>query len=106
MDDKEIVSAVQAALVDRVGQDRFDLWLGATRMRVRGDLLIIAVARQFAQNWLRRNLRREIEAAAAAACARPMSLEFRIDASLGAAKAANSAAGESSRAAAGSPPTA
>ncbi len=87
MDDKEIVSAVRAALVDRVGQDRFDLWFGATRMRIRGDVLTVTVGSQFAQDWLRRSFRADIEAAAQTACGRPMSLEFRIDAALGQSKA-------------------
>ncbi len=87
MDDKEIVSAVRAALVDRVGQDRFDLWFGSTRMRVRGDMLTISVASLFAQNWLRRSFRVEIEEAAATACGRSMSLEFRIDAAMTPGKA-------------------
>jgi chromosomal replication initiation ATPase DnaA len=60
-DDKEIVSAVRDALVDRVGRERFGLWFGAgTRLSYDGRALRIAAPNRFFLEWIRGNFRRYI----------------------------------------------
>jgi chromosomal replication initiator protein len=83
MDDKEVVSAVLANLVDRVGQDRFELWFGAqVRFTIGSATATIAVPNRFYQDWLRRNFRRDVEAACHEVLGRVLTVEFRIDSSL------------------------
>ena len=83
MDDKEIVSAIHAALADKVGQERFDLWLGAAaRLSVRGETLLVELASRFAQDWVRSHFRREIEAACAQTLGKPLAVEFAVDPTL------------------------
>ena len=83
MDDKEIVAALRESLADKVGRDRFDLWLGdQSRLTVRGDALLIELPSRFVQDWVRCNFRREIETAGAEILRRPVAIEFRIDAGL------------------------
>ena len=80
MDDKEIVAALRANLVGRLGQERFDLWLGShARLTLRGDTLLVELPSRFSQDWVRSHFRREIEAAAAEIWGRSLALEFRVD---------------------------
>ena len=86
-DDMEIVSALRAALVDRVGQQRFDLWFGAsTRLVLRDGVLKIEVPNRFYQDWLRANFRGDIEACSLSAAGKPLAVEFCIDPELENAK--------------------
>ncbi len=79
-DDKEIVSALRAALADKVGQDRFDLWFGAgTRLDYDGRVLHIGAPNRFFLEWIRSNFRRHIEAACVDVLARCPAIEFLID---------------------------
>jgi chromosomal replication initiator protein len=83
MDDKEIVSAIRATLADKVGRERFELWLGAAcRLSLRGETLLVELPNRFSQDWVRLHLRREIEAAGAETLGKPLAVEFRIDESL------------------------
>ena len=78
-DDREIVSAIRAQLADRIGKDRCEVWFGAaTQLSVRGTTLVVTVANQFFQDWLRTHFRKDLEAAALAGCGKPLVLEFRI----------------------------
>jgi chromosomal replication initiator protein len=102
MDDKEIVAALRECLADKVGRDRFDLWLGdQSRLTVRGDALLIELPSRFVQDWVRCNFRREMEAAGAEVLRRPVAIEFRIDTGLArgglATKRAARRSGSSSR---------
>lgn len=64
MDDMEVVSALRAALADKVGRDRFELWFGAkTRLQLDGGILTIGTPNQFLEDWLRRHFRPHIESA-------------------------------------------
>ncbi len=47
-------------------------------MSVRGTTLVVSVANQFFQDWLRTHFRKDLEAAALAACGKPLVPEFRI----------------------------
>lgn len=88
-DDMEIVSALQIALADKVGQERFELWFGAnTRLEVSDDALTVRVPNQFFQDWLRKNYRQQIEAACQETLGWPAPVNFRVDPSLAEAVAA------------------
>ena len=65
IDDREIVPAMRRALAERVGAELYDLWFaGSTRFRVADDRLIVTVASNFLQDWLRTNFRAHLEAVA------------------------------------------
>ncbi|HEV2971369.1 MAG TPA: chromosomal replication initiator protein DnaA [Pirellulales bacterium] len=83
MDDKEIVSALRAHLAEKVGQERFDLWLGdQARLNLHRDTLSIGLPSRFAQDWVRSHFRREIEETAAEVVGRVVAIEFRVDETL------------------------
>ncbi len=79
-DDKEIVSALRAAIADKVGQKRFDLWFGAgTRLDYDGRVLRIGAPNQFFMDWIRTNFRRHIEDACHEVVGNRSSIEFHLD---------------------------
>jgi chromosomal replication initiator protein len=79
-DDKEIVSALRAAIADKVGQRRFDLWFGAgTRLSYDGSVLRIGAPNQFFMDWICANFRRHIEDACLEVVGNRSSLEFHLD---------------------------
>lgn len=80
-DDKEIVSTVRQALVDRVGSERFDLWFG-TRVTFdwTGTNLRVFAPDLFTLDRLRNKLRADIEAACQTATGL-MGVEFQLCAS-------------------------
>lgn len=81
-DDREIVSAVQAALLDKVGKSRFDVWFGAnTTLSLQPRGLVVAVPNRFYHDWLRTNFRGQIEAACQQALGRATDVYFEIRAS-------------------------
>ncbi|HUY92053.1 MAG TPA: chromosomal replication initiator protein DnaA [Pirellulales bacterium] len=93
-DDMEIVSALQIALADKVGQERFELWFGAnTRLEVSDGALTVRVPNQFFQDWLRKNYRQQIEAACQETLGWPAPVNFRVDPSLAEAVAAAASPG-------------
>ena len=82
-DDMEIVSALQLALADKVGQERFEWWFGAnTRLDLSDDALTVCVPNQFFQDWLRKNYRQQIEAACAETLGKSAPVNFCVDPSL------------------------
>jgi chromosomal replication initiator protein len=79
MDDRELVAAIRARLAHRIGQDRYEVWFGATtQMAMQGENLVVSVPNQFFQDWLRSNFRKELETASLDVCNKPLALEFRI----------------------------
>jgi chromosomal replication initiator protein len=89
MDDREIVTAIRARLADRVGQDRYEVWFGATtQLAVHGENLVISVPNQFFQDWLRSHFRKDLEASSLEAFGKPLALEFRIAATTAATSVA------------------
>ncbi|MFO0871741.1 MAG: DnaA/Hda family protein [Pirellulales bacterium] len=63
-DDKEIVSRVHQALLDRVGSERFDLWFGErVEFGWRENQLLVFAPDLFTLDRLRNKLRSDIEAA-------------------------------------------
>ena len=82
-DDTEIVPAVRRALADRIGGERYDLWFGAaTRFRASGERLVVETANAFLQDWLRKNFRQAIEAAACETLGPAASVSFEVDPTL------------------------
>ncbi len=83
MDDMEIVSALLAQLVERVGRERYELWFGGqTRLSLRPTALVISTPNRFYQDWLRNHFRRDLEEVVQAVLGRALPLEFRIDSEL------------------------
>lgn len=79
-DDKEIVSALRAAIAGKVGQKRFDLWFGAgTRLNYDGGVLRIDAPNQFFMDWIRANFRQHIEEACRQVVGDSSSIEFCLD---------------------------
>jgi chromosomal replication initiator protein len=80
IDDRDIVTSIRAQLAERIGQDRTEVWFGSTtHLCIDGDTLVVNVANQFFQDWLRTNFRHDLEAAALKACGRALVPQFRID---------------------------
>lgn len=76
----EIVSAVRAALADKVGRDRYELWFGSgTQLHYDGAALVITAPNLFFQDWVRANFRRDIEAACQSAMGACPALRFEVD---------------------------
>lgn len=79
-DDMEIVSALKLALADKVGQERFELWFGATtRLDYREGTVTVFVADRFHQDWLRNNFRHDIESSCQQTLGRSVPVEFHVD---------------------------
>ena len=87
-DDTEVVSALCGALADKLGKERYELWFGSgTRFAEDGGRLIVGVPNRFLHDWLRSNMRQEIEEAYVHVLGTPPVLEFHVDPSLAAAGA-------------------
>jgi len=99
-DDMEIVSALQAALADKVGKDRYEMWFGANaRIAIASDALTVSVPNTFYEDWLRKNFRRQIEEACCETLGRELSVAFHVDPCLARDAATGSAAPASGSAA-------
>ncbi|MCX7428047.1 MAG: DnaA/Hda family protein [Planctomycetia bacterium] len=82
-DDMDIVSALRAALADRVGNERFALWFGpSTRLELVDGTLTIGAPNRFFRDWLSATFRQTIEDACAVVLGCCPALDFLIDASL------------------------
>ena len=76
----EIVSTVRTALADKVGQERFDLWFGAsTRLTYDGRALRVGAPSEFFLEWIRTNFRRHIEMACSDVLGNCPAIEFHLD---------------------------
>ena len=79
----EIVLSFRAALAERIGSQRYDLWFGRrTRLCVRDSVLLVGVPDAFYQDWLRRHFRVDLEAVCMEVLGRRLSVEFAIEPSL------------------------
>jgi chromosomal replication initiator protein len=79
----EIVSALRAALAEKVGGERFELWFGAsTRLELSGRTLTVGVPNTFFLEWIRANFRRAIEAACLQTLGHSPAVKFGVDPSL------------------------
>ena len=85
-DDMEIVSALRAALADKVGKERFELWFGpGTWFRLDQRALTVGVPNRFFRDWIRSNFRRQIESACLEALGNCPSVKYIVDDALAAA---------------------
>lgn len=79
----EIVSTLRAALAEKVGRERFELWFGAsTRLELIGRTLTVGVPNGLFLEWIRSNFRQAIEAACFDTLGHAPTLKFQVDASL------------------------
>ena len=78
----EIVNALRLAIAEKIGHDRFELWLRGAQLDVLGQNIRIAIGSEFTLGWLRNNLRSEIEDACASVIGAECAVEFRHDPSL------------------------
>jgi chromosomal replication initiator protein len=81
--DRTLVAALEQAIVQRIGEPRYNLWFdGHTKFLPEPGLLIIGVPNRYYQEWLERKFARDVEAAAGLAFDEPTPVRFRIDAEL------------------------
>lgn len=77
MSDMEVVSAVQAALADRVGHERYECWFAHnTQLKLVDETLCVRVASPFFQNWLQTHFREPLESACHAVLGRAVAVVF------------------------------
>jgi chromosomal replication initiator protein len=84
MHDMEIVSDLRALLSEKLGQDRFELWLAATKIVPLDGKLLVAAPSKFSENWLRRHYRQALEEAAQQILGKAVAVEFHVDETLAA----------------------
>ena len=78
----DIVSALLAALADKVGKERFGLWFGPrTRIDWDGHVLTVGAPNQFFLDWIRSNFGTVLEDVGMAILGRRPTLEFRVEVS-------------------------
>lgn len=63
--DTDIVSSLRLEIAQQVSQDRFDLWFADTEIEVDREeqAVVVVAAHQFALDWVRTNLRNEVQTA-------------------------------------------
>ena len=80
--DKELIAALRAGLVSRLGRERFELWFGSNvRLELAGEAVVVSVSDQFVLERLRRQFGRDIQHAASAAQGCSATVTYRVDAS-------------------------
>ncbi|MDX1945515.1 MAG: chromosomal replication initiator protein DnaA [Pirellulaceae bacterium] len=85
-DDREIVSAVRAALTARVGNERMALWFGrGAELRVTGATLEVRLGESFRLEFVQRSFRADLIAAARTILGEQGEVAFVLDAALAAA---------------------
>ena len=77
--DTEVVSAIRARLHAMLGEDRGSLWFGRITFRVTDATLCIVAPNAFSLDFVRKNLRHELEQVASAVLGESASLEYRVD---------------------------
>lgn len=98
--DKEIVSALRTALIERIGQDRFDVWFGkGVCLRTAGRSVCVAVGDQFLLDRVRSQFRGDLDAICQRIFGASVPIDFQLDAVLVPKRNGNSAASGSDAAA-------
>lgn len=78
--DKEIVSALQAALTERIGPERFELWFGSSvRLKPTGSELHVVASDRFILDRLRGSLRSDLQASCDEVLGPSTSIRFQLD---------------------------
>jgi chromosomal replication initiator protein len=76
----ETSTAMNAALIARIGEPRFRTWFDQrTRFRAEGETLVVGVPNRHFQEWLERTFRTEVAAAAEMVLGREMGVRFVIE---------------------------
>ena len=78
--DKDVVSALRAALADQLGLKRFALWFGqSTRLAFDGQCLTITGPEKLMVDWIRANYRPQIDAACDTVLGRNVEISYVVD---------------------------
>jgi chromosomal replication initiator protein len=79
----DFVAALEKALVDCIGSQRFQLWFrNRTTFVLDGDALVVGVPNLHLQEWLKKEYAESVRAAALSVLNRPVEICFRVDAEL------------------------
>ena len=78
----EVVSSIRLAIAERIGSERYELWISETDLSFADGVLRIASARPFSLEWIRANFPRDLKAACKAVVGTEADLQFCIDATL------------------------
>jgi len=79
----DFAAALEQALVDCIGPQRFKLWFqNRTRFVLDGEALVVRVPNLHLQEWLKKEYREALRAAALAVLGRAAEVRFQIDAEL------------------------
>jgi len=75
----DIEQLLRVAIIEQIGQDRFDLWLGnRCALLVHGDRVMVECANQLKLDWVRSHLRHDVEVAMRKTLGQQAVLEFRL----------------------------
>jgi chromosomal replication initiator protein len=78
--DREVVAALGRAIVQRIGEPRYNLWFEPnTKLTWEDGLLVVGVPNLFLQEWLHKTFADDVRAAASEVLARPVQVRFAID---------------------------
>jgi chromosomal replication initiator protein len=78
--DREVVAALEQAIVRRIGMPRYKLWFeGHTHFRWQDDQLTVGVPNRHFEEWLNKTFGPAVTTAAMEVFARPMQVRFVID---------------------------
>jgi chromosomal replication initiation ATPase DnaA len=78
----EVVSSIRLAIAERIGSERYELWISETELSFANGALRVASARPFSLEWIRANFRRDLKAACKEVVGTEADLQFCIDESL------------------------
>ncbi len=78
--EREVVAALEEALIRRIGEPRYNLWFArSTKLSWEDDLLLVGVPNLMFQEWLDSAFAEPVRAAASDVLGRPMRVRFVID---------------------------
>ena len=78
--DRDIVSAIRAALAERIGRDRFDVWFSAAvRLRVEGRQVQVIAGDQFLLDRVRNQFRGDLELVCKQSLGAAAALDFHLE---------------------------
>jgi chromosomal replication initiator protein len=78
--DREAVAALEQAVIQRIGEPRYQLWFARhARFRWEDGVLVVGVPNLHFQEWLSKTFGEALRSAAAEVYARPIELRFQID---------------------------
>jgi chromosomal replication initiator protein len=78
--EREVVTALGAAISQRIGEPRYQLWFERnTRLTCHDDVLVVGVPNHLYLDWLQKTFADAVRDAASAVLGRPMQVRFAID---------------------------